>query len=382
MCGFGMGRGQALQQETVIRGGTIVTAQGLMETDVWIADGKIARWGMDTLRAKKQVSRPKEIDATGMYLLPGFVAMAPPHLQRLKGADYLQEVRAMIRTGCTTLLDVLLPERWMDRAQVAYLKTNHYDSPIDYVWHVGLEVPRFTAKEVLEWCRQGFRTIRLYLRHLGDISTLEWETISQILTSYRAMLHLHLPSRLALGRADREELRRRWMEVTRFWNIRIVVEQMLPPFEEEDFEKYYHLYWLDTEHTDRGLRALHRQWYDSCPIASSIKDIRCDYRRKWCSEEELLSLLVRLASRNVAKAFGLYPRKGSLAPGADADILFLKKEYWLTKMDSSTILNFSEIQLPTSVMSNGIWIYRDLHFLPVLGLGRCLRDTRPYSYVI
>lgn len=371
-----------MQQETVIRGGTIVTAQGLIETDVWVVDGKIARWGKDTLRAKKNHSLPAQIDASGMYLLPGFIAMAPPRLQRMKGTDYVSEIRGMIQMGCTTLIDVLSPEQWMDRTQIAYLKTGHYNSPIDYVWHIGLEFPRFTSKEVLEWCRQGFRTLRLNMRHLGDISTLEWETISQILTSYKTMLHLHLPPGTSLDKAERDELRRRWMEVTRIWNIRTVVEQTVPSFEEEDFEKYYHLYWLDAEHTEDGLKAMYRQWYASCPIASSIRDIRFDYRRKWCSEEELLSLVVRLASRNVAKTVGLYPRKGTLAPGADADILFLNKEYWLTKMDSSTILNFSEIQLPTSVMSNGIWIYRDLQFLPVLGLGRCLCNAKPYSYVI
>jgi cytosine/adenosine deaminase-related metal-dependent hydrolase len=130
------------------------------------------------------------------------------------------------------------------------------------------------------------------------------------------------------------------------------------------------------------MRLLHSKWYDPCPVAARIQDVRVEYRRKWCKQEELLCLLVRLAAKNAAKVVGLYPQKGILAPGADADIVFLKKENWLTKIDLSTILNFSEWLLPTSVMSNGKWIYRDLRFTPKIGTGRYLRDTKPYSFVI
>jgi dihydroorotase-like cyclic amidohydrolase len=379
------GEGQAMQQqETVIRGGTVVTALGLVETDLWLVNGKIHRWGRDTLRKKKdKASMPIEIDATGMYLLPGFVTIATSsQLQRKAPTGYLQEMRQLVRRGSTSFVDVLTPESWMDPSQVMYLQTSHYNSLIDYVWQVGLECSRFTADEALKWSRLGYSTIHLTVRDQSDISTLDWETISHVLTSYRTMLHLHLPQRGTIGRNEREEIRYKWMTKMSTWKIRSIMTNHLPVIGAEKVDPYYHLFLLNGAHTERGLQTLYRQWYDSCPIAASLQDIHLDRRRKWCSPEELLILLVRLSSQNVAKAVGLYPRKGTLAPGADADIVFLNKEIWLTKCDLSTILNFSDFHLPTSVMSNGKWILEDNRFIPTVGMGRCLIGTKPYSYVI
>ncbi|CAM3232402.1 dihydroorotate dehydrogenase [Brevibacillus invocatus] len=371
------------EQEMVIRGGSVVTALGLVETDLWVENGKIQRWGRDTLKKKGNAKMPIEIDATGMYLLPGFVTLAPGSgLQRITGVHYLQAMRKMVQSGCTSFVDILAPEAWMNRSQVNYLQSSHYNSLIDYVWHIGLETSRFTPSEVLEWCRQGYTAFHLTVRDKGDISTIDWETISQVLTSYRAMIHLHLPKKGLNGKNEREEFRNRWLETTRYWKIRTVVEHHLPISGSDEVDLFYHLFLLGGDQTERGLRTLYQHWYGNYPIAASIQDIHVDNRRPWCKGEEMLSLLVRLASRNVAKAVGLYPRKGTLAPGADADILFLKKDIWLTKHDLSTILKFSEIDLPTSVMSNGKWIYRDMTFIPSVGMGRCLCGTKPYSYVI
>jgi dihydropyrimidinase len=46
--------------------------------------------------------------------------------------------------------------------------------------------------------------------------------------------------------------------------------------------------------------------------------------------------LVRLLSTTPAKAFGLYPRKGSLQVGSDADIVLFDPEYMWT-LDASSV---------------------------------------------
>lgn len=370
-------------EKTVIRGGTLVFSHGTEEADIWIEGGKIRRISQDTLEKREGPRAVQEIDARGMYVLPGFVTTSwTSFYSGQNRRDYLRQMRDLVRAGCTTLVDVIFPERWMDKSQLLYQQTVHYNSLIDYLWHIRLECSRFTPREVHHWCRQGYRALHISVCHKDEISTVDWETIANLLTSYNANLVLHLPDYARLDKTEREEIRLRWLDATRHWRVRTVLPGLVPSVDDREGDPFFHLFWLGEGQTDIGLRLLHSRWYDLCPIAARIQDVRVDYRRKWCTEEELLCLLVRLAAKNAAKTVGLYPQKGALAPGSDADIVFLKKENWLTKIDLSTILNFSDLLLPTSVMSNGKWIYRDMRFTPTIGMGRCLRDTKPYSFVI
>jgi dihydroorotase-like cyclic amidohydrolase len=370
-------------QEMVIRGGTVVTAYGSKEADIWIADGKIRRVAKDTLVKRTEAPPPIEIDATGMYLLPGFIAMPDQPLSRLKEMDpYKEAMRSLVKMGYTSLVDTFYPESWMDMPQVKYQQAIHFNSPIDYVWRVGLDASRFHGKKMQKWSAEGFSTVQISIRKPEEISSLNWETISQQLASYKSILHLHIPLDASLTREVRERIREDWMASARYWKLRTVISDLALPLPTTGVDPYYHIFRLKGDGTDRAVRHIYRNWFDAWPVAATLHDMRIDYRRRWCTEAELLCLLVRLASTNVAKTVGLYPRKGSLTPGADADILFLKKENWLTKHDLSTILNFSEWQLPTSVMSNGKWIYLDMRFISCIGMGKRLFDIKPYAYVI
>ena len=51
-----------------------------------------------------------------------------------------------------------------------------------------------------------------------------------------------------------------------------------------------------------------------------------------CARGEGLEVALVLAAENPAKRLGLYPEKGCVAPGSDADLLVLGKDYeieWL-----------------------------------------------------
>lgn len=369
-------------QELVIRGGTVVTSYGVKEADIWIADGKITRIAKDTLPKSSMGVPLVEIDAEGMYLLPGFVALPDTPLYKVRERDsYLDRFRHLIKLGCTSLVDTFYPEPWMNHTQVKYQQAAHYNSLVDYVWHIGLDVSQLSEAQVHAWKRRGFSALHVTVRTPEEISSVNWETISSLHPSNKTILHLHMPSS-GLGKEQKDRLRRSWMETTQYWKLRTVIPDSTTELESIEADPYYHIFRLKKEWTDRALRQMKRHWFRTWQVAAPLHDVQVDVRRKWCEPDELLCLLVRLASTNVAKAVGLYPRKGTLLPGSDADIVFLKKEFWLTKYDLSTILNFSETQLPASVMSNGKWIYRDMQFSASIGMGRCLFDTKPYTYVI
>ncbi|MED4751049.1 amidohydrolase family protein [Brevibacillus choshinensis] len=370
------------QQEMVIRGGLVVTSYGVREADIWVVDGKITRIAKDTLQKSSLAPPPVEVDATGMYLLPGFIGMPQLPLYRIRDRKtYMESLRSMIKMGCTSFVDTFYPDAWMNLLQVKYQQTPHFNSSIDYVWHVGLDVTQLNEGEVSKWNKRGYPALHVALRSQEDISSINWETISQLHTSNKTILHLHMLSGSST-KDQRERLRLSWMEATQYWKVRTVISESTAELDPITVDPYYHIFRLKKECTDRAMRLMYRNWFRTMPFIAPLNDVQIDYRRRWCQEEELLCLLVRLASTNVAKAVGLFPRKGALLPGSDADIVFLKKENWLTKYDVSTILNFSEKQLPASVMSNGKWIYRDTRFISSVGMGRCLFDTRPYTFVI
>ncbi len=90
---------------------------------------------------------------------------------------------------------------------------------------------------------------------------------------------------------------------------------------------------------------------------------------------------VALTSTNAAKIFGLYPRKGTLAPGADADIVVwdpdLKVTYGVAVAQHRTDYNLYEgwelTGFPVQVYLRGQLIVREGQWLGKRGQGRLLR---------
>ena len=80
-----------------IRGGTVLTPSGFVELDVGMAGGRIAALGT--------VDAGAEVDASGLYVLPGFVDV------HVHGAGGSEDPAAMARflpsTGVTAFLPTL-----------------------------------------------------------------------------------------------------------------------------------------------------------------------------------------------------------------------------------------------------------------------------------
>jgi dihydropyrimidinase len=97
-----------------------------------------------------------------------------------------------------------------------------------------------------------------------------------------------------------------------------------------------------------------------------------------------LNRMVELTSTNVAKLFGLYPRKGTLAPGSDADIVVWDPEKRLTISASThhsnvnyNLFEGTEVQgAPEVVMVRGQVIVEDDELVAQPGAGQFIKRAR------
>lgn len=101
-----------------------------------------------------------------------------------------------------------------------------------------------------------------------------------------------------------------------------------------------------------------------------------------------LTDLVRMMSANPARIFGLYPQKGSLLPGTDADLVVvdLEKEWRLTKNDlfyknkHSPYMDYSFRGAVVQTIIRGVTVYQEGKITVSPGFGRLLLRNQPYNY--
>ena len=370
----------------IIRGGTLVTAYGLEEADVWIEDGIIRQIGKETLPIRRTGSgRLTNIfDASGYYVLPGLISLAQLEPYELRHpAAYQRNIRRLIQRGVTSVLHTQRLESWMGPNQVRYRLTPHYNSSLDYGIRIGLDASLFTGTHVRMLRELGFRLFEVTLHRLPDLLQIDWDPLYQLAADGKLAFHLHIPQTAPLTRAERSDVTQLWTSDCLYGRIRTcIAAKGVPPEPRQSAELFYRVVQLEHSQLPAILGQLVRSWYSFLPVFCPIDQWRGRLQPSVPDPERLLQLLVRLASTNVAKAIGWYPRKGCLLPGADADLWLLKKAEWLTNFALSTMLNMSEVCLPDYVMSKGRWIYRQGTYFDLVGSGCYLSDMRPYNYVI
>ncbi len=94
-----------------------------------------------------------------------------------------------------------------------------------------------------------------------------------------------------------------------------------------------------------------------------------------------LNQFVDVTSTSAARLFGLYPRKGTLAPGTDADLVLLDPNWSVTLSASALRQNcdytpydgWSVTGWPRTVLSRGQMIVRDGRFVGTAGRGQYLK---------
>jgi allantoinase len=101
-----------------------------------------------------------------------------------------------------------------------------------------------------------------------------------------------------------------------------------------------------------------------------------------------LTLLVRMLSSNPARLFGLFPQKGSIRVGADADLVVvdLEKEWTLSadqlfyKNKFSAYVGSTFKGQVVQTLVRGKTVYEDGQIKAEAGYGKLLRRLYPYDY--
>ena len=148
----------------VVRGGQVVTPDGVVRADVGIEGERIAAIG-----AKLDVTGADVIDATGHFVIPGVldvhVHLELPFCGTVSADDYRTGTRAGARGGVTTLIDFAIPyagesladaaDNWMAKAADKAL--------IDYTFHICITRYDEHKDQIAGMVERGFTTFKEFM---------------------------------------------------------------------------------------------------------------------------------------------------------------------------------------------------------------------------
>lgn len=154
--------------DTVIRGGTIVTAEGSFDADVGIADGKIVQVGGPMPEAAEV------IDASGCLVMPGGIDvhthLDSPVYDFFSADDFRTGTIAAACGGTTTILDFVQQEKGGSLADAIALWNRKAEgkAAIDYGWHIIVtDMTEAVEKELAGLPDQGVTSFKIFMAYPG-----------------------------------------------------------------------------------------------------------------------------------------------------------------------------------------------------------------------
>lgn len=449
--------------DLVIRGGTVATAAAVGRADVGVEGGRIVQVGLNLPPGQD------EIDATGLYVLPGGVDVHThlngfEHAERRPADDFLAGTRGAAAGGVTTLCDFAYQRSGgtLRAALDEALTSARGQAIIDYSFHTVVVDPTPDAiAEVAGLVADGFPSFKFftdrsrfvhrggdYLRllravagagglamfHCEDGDLLDYCTrrlldagetglahypasrprevevaatarVMQIvaLTGVSAyIVHCSCAAALAETRAARArglpvsvETRPIYLYLTEERYDQADREAAkyvgVPPLRDRDDQaalwralRSGDIQTVATDHVGYATAAKYHEgdtFADVPPGMSNLETLLpMLYSEGVRTGRISLERFVELISTNPAKLFGLYPRKGTIAPGADADLCIFDPEKRVV-IDAAAMHGGSDYDVyqgfevtgwPAITISRGEVIFRDGEVVGAPGRGRTI----------
>jgi dihydroorotase-like cyclic amidohydrolase len=309
-------------KQILVRSGTVVMSEAAFETDLIVRGEQISALG-NLAGVKADV----EIDATGLLVLPGAVDGHVRFNDSFGDAedayDYYSGTLAAACGGVTSVIDVSNQKKGETLLSTIETKKNEARGRalVDWGVHPAIAEPTFeTLEEIPLVIEQGAPTIKCYMTHPEAGFKMDDEDLERVLNAldyWGGMLIVHAEDRAL----------RRLIEIARQTHCRLFLARVSSSKSVEMIE----------EAQRQGVRV----FAETCDhpgifpkgIPGTETRLNLLYSEGVAKGRLTLTKFVELISGAPAAHFGLAPKKGTLEPGADADIvLFDPLEEWtLTK---------------------------------------------------
>lgn len=170
--------------ETLIRGGTLVTADGRRRADLLCRDGLIAAIGTGL----PPPSGAQVIDAGGCFVMPGGIDphthMQLPMMGTVVADDFYTGTAAAAAGGTTTILDFVGPQRDQSPLQALEVwRGRAASSVIDYGFHMTVSWwgPRFSDEMERLVREHGVTSFKFFLAYKGGLMLPDEQLIAGFL---------------------------------------------------------------------------------------------------------------------------------------------------------------------------------------------------------
>ena len=458
-----------MEFETVIRGGTVTTAESSIVADVGIADGKIAAIGVGLPQGRE------EIDASGQLVMPGMIDVHThfDHMVALVNAnnadDYDSGSRAAAAGGITTVVNFAFQEAGhsLRHAVEGELERASGKSYVDYGVHQCVTDPTVEGvfEEIPVLADEGFASVKCFttlspfqlpdadiltlmevardngilvnchaedetlVNHLTqsflkrgmtevaylpkarppvaeEVATYRFATYARVLEAPIYFVHLSSAAALRAVRRVRNEGGHIYAETR---PVYLYLDESVYELPNREGNKYAVLPPLRAKENQKvlweGLRNGEIQTYatDHAPwMAAQKLDPSREFNRLPAGVSNVQTSigmlysegvrggrmsaqqLVQVASTNPAKLFGMWPNKGTLAPGADADVCIIDPERkveilgreMLSASDYDVYEGYQGQGWPVLTMLRGDVIAREGQIVAETPGGRLLKRSR------
>ncbi|MDJ1008473.1 MAG: dihydropyrimidinase [Paracoccaceae bacterium] len=190
--------------DLIVRGGRVVTPDGVVEGDVAVAGGALAAIGTVPGTARR------EIDATGKWVMPGGVD-PHAHIEQMSGmglmnADTFETAtRSAAMGGTTSVISFAAQAKGARLAPgvAAYADRAARGAMIDHAFHLiasDVTVPAFAA-ELGELIEAGHRSIKVFTTYKIKLEDAEILQVMDIARAHGAVVCVHAENDALIARA-------------------------------------------------------------------------------------------------------------------------------------------------------------------------------------